>query len=65
MNDDFDAIGLATGSGTSRMAITAYYRCTSTTNTVQFRWAQNSAQANDLEVESGSWMTITRLGPPT
>ena len=61
LGDDFNNIGLDTGSGTSRVYATGMFRVTSA-GSIQLRWAQNTAQVGDLRLEAQSWLTVTHLG---
>ncbi len=60
--DLFDAIGLVTGSGTSRMMFTGYIEFVSGTNTFEVEFAQNVATVGDLDFEAGSWCSLTKMG---
>lgn len=62
VTDAFLWPSLTTGSGTSTIMLQGYCDIISGTNSVTVRFAQNTAQVGDLDFESGSFLSLTRLG---
>jgi hypothetical protein len=59
--DLFDAIGLVTGSGTSRFMFIGYVEFISGTNTFTVQFAQNVATVGDLDFEAGSFLSLSPI----
>ncbi len=54
--------GLPTGSGSASLLIIGNIEVTSGTNEVTLQFAQNTAQVGDLDFETGSFLSLQRVG---